>query len=267
MAETTFSDLLATVRMRPPLACLILGSGLNEVTEGLKCLMDLPFAALPGLPASTVAGLRGRLSLVEFEQNTLLVFQGRLHYYEGHSWEVVAQPVRLAAEWGVKTLVLTNASGGIGAGSKAGSLMVVRDHIAAFRPNWWREPGLGGIASPLPWVYSPRLRALLQRAASTIGLALPEGIYACVTGPNYETPAEVRALKAIGADAVGMSTVHEAKTAAALGMQVAAISCVANLAAGISPTPLSHAEVLANVGAVADKLGKLLRAFWSELAQ
>jgi len=267
MANPTYSDLQAAVQVQPPLAGLILGSGLNEVTDGLKCLIDLPFAALPGMPATTVAGHRGRLSLVEFEQNTLLVFQGRLHYYEGHSWDMVARPIHIASELGVKTLILTNASGGIGDGLRAGSLIAVRDHIAAFHPNWWRRPGLGGIGPSLPSVYSPRLRALLQKATSAIGLTLPEGVYACVTGPNYETPAEVRALKAIGADAVGMSTVHEAKTAAVLGMEVSAISCVANLAAGISPTPLSHAEVLANVRAVAERLGKLLRAFWSELAR
>ena len=267
MAESTYSDLSSATRSRPPLAGLVLGSGLNEVTDGLPCLIDLPFAALPGMPAATVAGHRGRLCLLEFEQNALLVFQGRLHFYEGHSWDVVARLIHIAAELGVKTLILTNASGGISSGLKAGSLMAVRDHIAAFQPNWWRKPGLGGIGPPLSSVYSPRLRSLLQMAANSLDLALPEGVYACVTGPNYETPAEVRALNAIGADAVGMSTVHEAKTAAALGMEVAAISCVANLAAGISPTPLSHAEVLTNVCAVAEKLGKLLRAMWKELAQ
>jgi purine-nucleoside phosphorylase len=266
MASVTYSDLVKAVQSRPPLAGLILGSGLNEVIDGLPLLIDLPFAALPGMPAATVPGHRGRICLVEFERSTLLVFQGRLHYYEGHSWDVVARPVQIAAELGVKTLILTNASGGIGGGLQAGSLMAIRDHIAAIQPNWWRQPGLCGIGSPLRSVYAPRLRSLLQTAAESISLVLPEGVYACVTGPNYETPAEVRALKTIGADAVGMSTVHEARTAAALGMEVAAISCIANLAAGISPTPLSHAEVLANVRAVAERLGRLLRAFWELMA-
>jgi purine-nucleoside phosphorylase len=266
MASVTYSDLAKAVRSWPPLAGLILGSGLNEVTDGLPPLIDLPFAALPGMPAATVAGHRGRMCLVEFAQSTLLVFQGRLHYYEGHSWDVVARPVQIAAELGVKTLILTNAAGGISTGLKAGSLMAVRDHIAAMQPNWWRQPGLGGIGSLLPSVYRSRLRSLLQIAAKNIGLVLPEGVYACVTGPNYETPAEIRALKVIGADAVGMSTVHEARTAAALGMEVAAISCIANLAAGISPTPLCHAEVVANVRAIAETLGRLLRAFWELLS-
>ncbi|HLW66535.1 MAG TPA: purine-nucleoside phosphorylase, partial [Gemmataceae bacterium] len=226
MANATYSDLLEAIQVQPPLAGLVLGSGLNEVTDGLPCPIDVPFASLPGMPATTVAGHRGRLSLLEWDQGTLLVFQGRVHYYEGHSWNVVAQPIRLAAELGVKTLLLTNASGGIGQELCAGSLIAVRDHIAAMQPNWWRQPGLGGIAASLPSVYAPRLRSLLQRAAADIGLALPEGVYACVTGPNYETPAEVQALKKLGADAVGMSTVHEARIAAALGMEVAAISCV-----------------------------------------
>jgi purine-nucleoside phosphorylase len=267
MADAAYVDLLKAVESRPPLAGLILGSGLNDVTDGFPCLLELPFAALPGMPTATVAGHRGRLSLLEFDRSTLLVFQGRLHYYEGHSWDVVARPVRIAAELGVKTLILTNASGGISAGLIAGSLMAIRDQIAAAKPNWWRQPGLGGIGFPLPSPYSVHLRALMQKAATEIGLSLPEGVYACVTGPNYETPAEIRALKTIGADAVGMSTVHEARTAVALGMEVAAISCVANLAAGISPTPLSHAEVLANVRAVAERLGKLLRAFWTLLGE
>jgi purine-nucleoside phosphorylase len=262
MAAATYSDLLKSVQSRPPLAGLILGSGLNEVTDGLPCLFDLSFADLPGMPAATVAGHRGRLCLLEFEHSTLLVFQGRLHFYEGHSWNAVDRPVQIAAELGVNTLILTNASGGIGAGLQAGSLMAIRDHIPAMQPNWWRQPGLGGIGSRLPPVYTARLRSLLQTAAENIGLVLPEGVYACVTGPNYETPAEVLALKTIGADAVGMSTVHESRTAVALGMEVAAISCIANLAAGISPTPLSHAEVLANVRAVAERLGQLLRSFF-----
>ena len=266
MASPTYSDLLKAVQFRPPLAGLILGSGLNGVTDGLPCLFELPFASLPGMPAATVAGHRGRMCLVEFERSTLLVFQGRLHYYEGHSWDVVARPVQIAAELGVKTLILTNASGGIGVGLKAGSLMAIRDHIAAMQPNWWRQPGLGGIGSPVPSLYSVCLRALLQKAATKTELPLVEGVYACVTGPNYETPAEVRALKAIGADAVGMSTVHEVRTAAALGMEVAALSCIANLAAGISPTPLSHAEVLANVRSLKERLGKLLRSFWELLS-
>jgi purine-nucleoside phosphorylase len=266
MADADYSDLLKAVQARPPLAALVLGSGLNEITDGLPCPLDLPFASVPGMPAATVAGHRGRLCLFELERATVLVFQGRLHYYEGHSWDMVARPVQIAAELGVKTLLLTNASGGIGQGLGAGSLMAVRDHIAAMQPNWWRQPGLGGIGASLPSVYSPRLRKMLQTAAKGTGVPLPEGVYAYVTGPNYETAAEVRALKAMGADAVGMSTVHEARTAAALGMEVAAISCVANLAAGISPTPLSHAEVLANVRAVAERLGRLVRVLIQTLS-
>jgi purine-nucleoside phosphorylase len=265
MASSTFVELLAATKRQPPLAGLVLGSGLNEVTDNLPCLHQLPFSALPGMPAATIAGHRGQLCLYDIGGPTLLVFQGRLHFYEGHDWDVVARPIHVAAELGVKTLILTNASGGITPGLRAGTLMAIRNHMAANRPNWWHEAGLGGIGPSKPSVYSVRLREFLQKSANSIGLNLPEGAYACVTGPNYETPAEIRAYKAMGADAIGMSTVHEARTAAELGMEVAGISCVANLAAGISPTPLSHAEVLEGVRAGAANLAELLRKFWDNL--
>jgi purine-nucleoside phosphorylase len=201
-----------------------------------------------------VLGHRGQLCLHEVFGRTLLAFQGRLHFYEGHPWETVERPVRLAAELGARVLLLTNAAGGISALQRAGSLMAIRDHIPAMRPHWWREP-----ERPSP--YSPRLLKLLGDAATAAGQELPAGVYACVTGPNYETPSEVRGYQTAGADAVGMSTVHEAMTGASLGMEVAAISCVANRAAGISPTPLSHAEVLAMVRQAGQRMARLLHEF------
>jgi purine-nucleoside phosphorylase len=241
-----FADLHDACRTRPPRVGLILGSGLSGVTDELPLLHAVPFAELPGMPASTIAGHRGRVCLHEYEHGTLLAYQGRLHFYEGHSWDVVERPVRLAHELGARTLILTNASGGIGPTQEAGSLMAIRDHLAAMTPWWWRTE-----RKPSP--YSARLLDLIDREIS-------RGVYACVTGPNYETPAEIRALRSLGADAVGMSTVHEANVAAGLGMEVAGISCVANRAAGMSPTLLSHAEVLAAVQAAAGRMTKLLRS-------
>jgi purine-nucleoside phosphorylase len=249
---STFADLVYGCRKRPPRVGLILGSGLSGVTDALPLLQAVAFAELPGMPSSGVAGHRGRLCLHEYEHGTLLAFQGRLHFYEGHPWALVERPVHLAHELGVRTLVLTNASGGIGAAQEAGSLLAIRDHLAAMTPWWWRTE-----RQPSP--YSPRLLDLIEPE-------IPRGVYACVTGPNYETPAEIRALKSLGADAIGMSTVHEANVAAGLGMEVAGISCVANRAAGMSPTPLSHAEVLAAVQAAAGKMSKILRAMLLHLA-
>ena len=256
-----FRQLREAVRRHPPVAALVLGSGLNSVTDDWPLVCAVPFAQIPGMPATTVAGHKGRLCLHKFDGQSVLVFQGRVHHYEGHPWDMVARPIHLVAELGVRTLLLTNASGGIGAAQDAGTLMGIRDHIAAQRPNWWRLPGPGQIDPPRPSPYSRRLRTALQDAAKAHGSTLPEGIYACVTGPNYETPAEIRALQAVGADAVGMSTVHEAETALSLGLEVAGVSCVANRAAGLSPTPLSHAEVLSMVAAAAGRMAALLRAF------
>src|SRR5205823_146529 len=155
---------------------------------------------LPGMPKARVAGHKGRLCLHEFAGRTILVFQGRVHFYEGHPWSVVDRPVHIAHELGARTLILTNASGGICPAIAPGSLMAIRDHIPAMGPNWWRGIALG---SPLPVApYSPQLRGVLHSAATATGLDLPEGVYACVTGPSYETPAEIRAFRTIGADAI-----------------------------------------------------------------
>jgi purine-nucleoside phosphorylase len=236
---TPLEELLRTCRERAPLAGVVLGSGLNQVADSWPTVHDIGFADLPDMPRTSVAGHRGRLRLHQFGDQRVLVFQGRIHFYEGHAWEAVERPIRLAHELGVRTLILSNASGGIGPKQDAGTLMAIRGHLAAMRPNWWRGTYL---ESP----YSPELLKLMDE--------LPVGIYASVTGPNYETPAEVRALQACGADAVGMSTAHEANVAASLGMEVAGISCVANRAAGLSATPLSHSEVLAMVKAAAGKM-------------
>jgi len=260
MPDGAFDALRKLALQWRPIAAIVLGSGLNSITDDWPLLHTIPFSGLPGLAAATVAGHKGLLCLHEFAGQSVLVFQGRPHFYEGHSWEAVERPIRLAHELGARRLILTNASGGIGPKQNAGTLMSVRDHIAANRPHWWLLPGPGGIGPTRPAPYSSELRTMVRRVAESVGIELSEGIYACVTGPLYETPAEVRALKAIGADAVGMSTVHEAETAAALGMEVAAISCVANRAAGISTTPLSHTEVLAVVSAAANKMRQLLAA-------
>ncbi len=247
----SFANLADLCRSHRPVAALVLGSGLNQVTDSWPILESVRFSELPGMPNAGVAGHRGQLVLQEWAGRRLLVFQGRLHFYEGYDAPVVAQPVKLAQELGVSMLWLTNAAGGIGAGQEAGRLMVVEAHLNLMRSGWWPD------VTPCR-VYSPRLTSLLSESAERVGVPSGRGVYAGVLGPNYETPAEVRALRMLGADAVGMSTVHEAETAAVSGIEVAAISCIANRAAGLSATRLSHGDVLRAVREAADGLGRLI---------
>jgi purine-nucleoside phosphorylase len=208
-----------------------------------------------------VAGHHGRLMLGSWAGRRVLVFAGRLHYYEGHPWERVVLPVRTAASLGARVLVVTNAAGGIGDALGPGSLLALRDHIDWTRPYCWRQPGPGGLGPARPSPYSPRLLELLARAAKARGLDLPQGAYAAVTGPSYETPAEIRALKRCGADAVGMSTAREVEAGREEGMECAGLSCITNRAAGLSAGPVHHGEVLAAAAAAGGRLADLLEQF------
>jgi purine-nucleoside phosphorylase len=237
---------------------LVLGSGMGPVVQRVRELHTVPFGEVPGLPSASVAGHAGRLTLGEWVGRRVLIFEGRLHFYEGHSWDVVTQPVRTAAVLGARIAVLTNAAGGIADGLGPGSLLALTDHIECNRPNWWRDPGPGGIGSARPSPYSHRLLERLSVAAAEAGVEFHRGIYAAVTGPCYETPAEIRALRAWGADAVGMSTAREIHAAADAGLECAAISCITNHAAGLSGEPLNHEEVLAMAAAQAARIAALL---------
>jgi len=236
---------------------LVLGSGMAPVIDRIRQTAAIGFADGPGLVPPTVAGHRGQIIAGTLADRPVLAFTGRLHFYEGHSWERVVRPVEIAAEFGAKVLVLTNASGGISESLVPGSLMVLTDHIEWNCPRCWTEPGPGERPSP----YSASLRHRLWQAASAAEIELQTGVYASVTGPSYETPAEIRALRSAGADAVGMSTTREALRARELGLEAVAVSCVANRAAGLSGGPLSHKEVLEVVSAASGRLGQLLEAF------
>jgi purine-nucleoside phosphorylase len=191
-----------------------------------------------------------------------LVFQGRLHYYEGHSWEGVVGPIHAAHALGARVLILTNAAGGIHDALVPGSLMAIRDHIEWTRPGCWKIPGPGGLGPARPSPYSPRLVELLEEAAHALGMDLLRGVYASVTGPSYETPAEIRALKAWGADAVGMSTAREAQAGYELGMECAALSCITNRAAGLAAGAIHHGEVLTTATSQIPRLVELLERFF-----
>jgi purine-nucleoside phosphorylase len=255
----SFAAFAEAARAAPPEAAVVLGSGLGSAAR-LCGACAVPFAEVPGLPAATVAGHRGRLALGEWAGRRVLVFEGRIHFYEGHPWRDVTAPVRAAARLGARVLLLTSAAGGIRDDLGPGSLMAVRDHIEWTRPYCWRPPD-----PPRPSPYAPRLLDLLDEAAVTTGVILRRGVYAMVTGPCYETPAEIRALRAWGADAVGMSTAREAQAACDAGLECAAVSCITNRAAGLSAGPLGHEEVLTAAGAQSERLADLLEGFLRRL--
>ncbi|MGE3806072.1 MAG: purine-nucleoside phosphorylase [Gemmataceae bacterium] len=248
------TSLTAAARELRPEVALVLGSGLGRVAERVDVRQHWPFHAIDGLAATSIETHKGRVALGIWANRRVLLFEGRLHYYEGHDWTTVVEPMVLASRLGVQQVILTNAAGGIRDDLVPGSLMVLRDHLEWTRPYCWREPAK---ASP----YSAPLRERLEEAARVLGIPLTSGLYAAVTGPNYETPAEIRALRSLGADCVGMSTAREAARAAALGLGCLAISCITNRAAGLADTPITHDEVVVNAGSACDRLADLLEAF------
>lgn len=257
MIDSTIESLVDAARREPPRVALVLGSGLGDLAERLTEAIAVPFGGIPGLFAPSVHGHSGRLLLGQWSGQRVLLFAGRSHFYEGHPWRSVVEPMRLVRQLGAKIVVLTNAVGGIRDDLGPGSLVALRDHFDWTRPCCWKHPGAGERPSP----YAPRLLAALDRAARDLGFSLPTGVYGQVTGPCYETPAEVRALRIRGADIVGMSTSREIQVAHGLGLECAAISCVCNKAAGLSDGPIHHGEVLERAAAMRARLTELMEAF------
>jgi len=250
---------------RPRLA-IVLGSGFHQVVTELRVVKKISYAKIPGFPKPTVAGHAGELIFGELGGVPVLVLSGRAHFYEGHEMERVTFAVRALAAFGIRDLLLTNAAGGINKKFRVGDFMVLTDHINFMGAN----PLRGGHHEGLPRfvdlteTYDAHLRALLFKAGKLSKLKLQRGVYLAVSGPSYETPAEIRAFAKLGADAVGMSTVPEAIAARQHGLRVAAISCITNPAAGISKNKLSHAEVLETAGRVGQSGARLIKRF-SEL--
>jgi purine-nucleoside phosphorylase len=256
--SSVFTEFAAAVRATGAEVALVLGSGMGAVAHRVQPIQVIPFGDIPGMTATTVAGHSGQLTFGRWAGRRVLLFEGRLHFYEGHPWDKVIVPVQTAVALGARALLLTNAAGGIHDALGPGSLMIIRDHIEWTRPYCWRLPGPGGIGPARPSPYSLRLVNLLARAAQGVGTELLQGVYAQLTGPCYETPAEIRALRTWGADAVGMSTAREIQAGADGGMECAAISCITNKAAGLSGAPLNHGEVLATAAAQSQRLAELL---------
>ena len=241
----------AAARAASPRTAVVLGSGLAGVTAGVREIASVGYADVPGMVPTTVHGHRGRLVLGDWGGVPVLIAFGRLHFYEGHTWDAVTGLVRAVAALGARRLVLTNAAGGIHPALAPGSLMALRGHVKLIGPDAWR--GLAAGAEPAA-PYSSTLLERLRKHEAATGRELVEGVYAALTGPSYETVAEIRALQACGVDAVGMSTAAEAEAAAALGMEVAAISCITNRAAGLGDGPLDHKEVLDNAQLAVERL-------------
>jgi purine-nucleoside phosphorylase len=254
---TAFAAFDRLVKGHGPRAAIVLGSGLGGVIEGFEESTSLAFADIPGLFPTTVSGHQGRLAVGLWNGVPILVFHGRLHFYEGFTQNSVAGPVRIAATYGIKALILTNASGGINPQLKPGSLMAIRRHIKLVGSNAWQNfVANDAVTNDSP--YSPRLIELMRSQEAKAGRELVIGVYAAITGPSYETPAEIRALAACGADIVGMSTALEAEAAANQNLEVAAISCVTNAAAGLSTGQLKHADVLSNAKLGVQRMGTIL---------
>jgi purine-nucleoside phosphorylase len=247
---------------------LVLGSGFDAVVESIEHAGSIPYTKLPGFPKTQVRGHRGSLVWGQLEGVSIVALAGRAHFYEGHELGSVTFPVRVLAALGVRVLVLTNAAGGLDPRYRPGDLMLLRDHINFMGANPLRGTltRQGPPFIDMTQAYDPALRACMSTAARACRLRLREGVYLAVSGPCYETPAEVRAFRRLGANAVGMSTVPEVIVARACGMRVVALSCIANLAAGMSSERLSHAEVLTATHAAGPAAARLLRAFAKGIA-
>jgi purine-nucleoside phosphorylase len=246
---------------RAPEIALILGSGLGALADELSDAAAVPFADIPGFPAAAVVGHAGRLVIGELEGRTCVVLQGRFHLYEGHDAATVALPTRVMLGLGARTLIVTNAAGGVSRTLQAGDLMLIDDHINLMWSNPLTGPVVAGdVRFPdMSTPYDPQLQLLAERVAMEEQVRLVRGIYAALLGPCYETPAEVRMLERFGADAVGMSTAPEVLVARAKGTPVLGISLISNVAAGRSPVPLSHHEVVAAGAEARGRFTTLLR--------
>jgi len=247
---------------------LVLGSGLGGFADDLEDAVAIPYQEIPGFVPSTATGHAGRLVIGKIDRVSVLAMQGRVHFYEGYSLEEVTFPIRTFKLLGIKTLILTNAAGGINVELSQGALMVISDHLNLMGVNPLRginDERFGPRFPDMSEVYSRELQEAVIGEASEMGIDLRRGIYGALPGPSYETPAEIHMLRTFGADAVGMSTVPEAIVARQMGMDVLGISCITNMAAGISDQPIDHEEVMETGQRVRATFTQLLRQLISRL--
>ena len=251
----------------PPDVTAVLGSGLSDLARGMEDAVEVPFHEVPGFPSAGVKGHAGRYVRGRLEGRLVLMQAGRFHVYEGHPMALVCAPVRIARALGARTLLLTNAAGGVSRGLEPGTIMLIDDHLnLMFRSPLSGPVGAGEARFPdMSAPYDPGLQRLAEKVALAEGIRLERGTYAAVAGPSYETPAEVRMLARCGADAIGMSTVPEVITARASGMRCVAFSLITNRAAGLSLEPLSHDEVLETGRTAGASLKRLVRGVIREM--
>lgn len=246
-----------------PQVALILGSGLGDYAEQIQVEAVLDYHDIEGFPVSTVLGHKGRFVFGYIQNVPVVIMQGRVHFYEGYDMHDVVLPTRLMGMLGAKVLFLTNAAGGMQKGMHAGDFMLITGHISSFVPSPLIGPNIEELGTRFPdmsEVYKKDLQEIIRNTAINCGIPLKEGVYVQTTGPNYETPEEIRMYRSLGADAVGMSTACEAMAANHMGMRVCGISCISNLAAGISENPLTHAEIQETADRVAPLFQQLITA-------
>ena len=244
-----------------PKVALILGSGLGDYAKEMEVVETVEYADIEGFPISTVAGHQGRFVFGYVQGVPVVAMQGRVHYYEGYPMTDVVLPVRLMGMLGAKTVILTNAAGGVSFNFQPGDLMMITDHITTMVPSPLIGPNVEELGTRFPdmsQVYDKGLRETIKQAARNVGVTIQQGVYMQFTGPSYETPAEIRMCRTLGGDAAGMSTACEAMAARHMGLKVCGISCITNMAAGMSNQPLNHKEVQETADRVASEFKKLV---------
>lgn len=249
-----------------PDVAIILGSGLGKLADLIEGKQEIPYDDIPNFPQTTVVGHEGKLIIGRLGSKNVLAMKGRFHYYEGHEMDVVVYPIRAFKLLGIKNLIVTNAAGGVNTGFVPGDLMIIKDHISFFSENPLRGENLDQLGPRFPdmsQAYDRNLIAIAEKAAQRLGISVQTGIYSYCKGPSFESPAEIRALRLLGADAVGMSTVPEVITARHMGMRILGISCITNMASGILDQPLNHEEVIETGKMVEKKFSSLV----SEIVQ
>ena len=260
--ETCLESVRRKTAFQPETA-VILGSGLGDYAEQVQVEAVLDYHDIEGFPVSTVLGHKGRFVFGYIQNVPVVIMQGRVHFYEGYDMHDVVLPTRLMGMLGAKVLFLTNAAGGMQKGMHAGDFMLITGHISSFVPSPLVGPNIEELGTRFPdmsEVYKKDLQEIIRNTAKNCGIPLKEGVYVQTTGPNYETPEEIRMYRSLGADAVGMSTACEAMAANHMGMRVCGISCISNLAAGISENPLTHAEIQETADRVAPLFQQLITA-------
>ncbi len=263
LLRDAYNSIKDKITAKPDIA-LVLGSGLGDFADNISDKQYIPYAEIEGFPVSTVAGHAGTYVFGKIGDKQVVAMQGRVHYYEGYTMEQVVLPIKIMHLMGADTLLLTNAAGGINRTFQPGDLMMITDQITSFVPSPLIGPNNEALGTRFPdmsQVYDRALQDKILLAAKACDISLKQGVYLQTTGPNYETPAEIRMFEKMGADAVGMSTTCEAMAAVHMGMRVAGISCITNMAAGIQNAPLNHREVSDTANRIAKQFAALVREF------